>query len=378
MKKIIALLLVMIVTLAGCTGIPPTDKKAPDSRISGVWITYSEIDDFLLGGEFREKFMSVSANLKKYKITDVFIQVHPFCNSLFKSNYFPQNELSKCYDFDVFKYIIEVLHKENIKIHAWINPYRVKTADSDINSLPTDSPVYKWLTDENAENDKNVCFFEGIYLNPASSEVKKLITDGVREIIETYDVDGIHIDDYFYPTVTAEFDAPIYEEYLAKNENPLPLDQYRISHINSLISSLYTAIKFKDKDLVFSISPSASITKNKEGYFADIKAWAENECVDLLIPQAYFGFKYPDKNYRFEKIINDYKSLPLKSTKLAIGLATYKIDTTLEPDCEEWKNGREVIDKQVEICENDKDLCGYVFFSYSSFLSYKQAKTSSE
>ena len=372
MKKIIAYILVMIVTLVGCTSIPATDKKAPDSKISGVWITYSEIDELLSGSEFKDRFLSVSANLKKYNITDVFIQVHPFCNSLFKSNYFPQNELSKPYNFDVFKYMIETLHNENIKIHAWINPYRVRTADNNINNLPSDSPVYKWLTDGNAENDNNVCFFEGIYLNPASSEVKKLITDGVREIIETYDVDGIHIDDYFYPTVSAEFDVSTYEEYRAENENPLPLAEYRISHINSLISSLYTAVKFWDKNLVFSISPSASISKNKEEYFADIKTWVENECVDLLIPQAYFGFNYPDENYRFQKIVNDYKSLPLKSTKLAIGLAAYKIGTAVEPDCEEWKNGREVIDKQVEICENDKDLCGYVFFSYSSFLNYKE------
>ena len=340
MKKIIASILVMIVTLAGCSGIPPTDKKAPDSKISGVWITYSEIDELLKDGEFKDRFSCVSANLKKYNITDVFIQVHPFCNSLFKSEYFPQNELSIIYDFDVFKYIIEVLHKESIKIHAWLNPYRVRTADSDINSLPADSPAYKWLTDEISENDNNVCFFEGIYLNPASSDVKRLITDGVREIIEAYDVDGIHIDDYFYPTVSAEFDAAIYEEYRAEKENPLPLAEYRISHINSLISSLYTAVKFCDKNLIFSISPSASISKNKEEYFADIKAWAENECVDLLIPQAYFGFNYPDENYRFQKIVNDYKSLPLKSTKLAIGLAAYKIGTTLEPDNKEWKNGR--------------------------------------
>ena len=378
MKKVIASILVMIVTLVGCTGIPPTDKKAPDSKISGVWITYSEIDELLKDGEFKDRFLSVSKNLKKYKITDVFVQVHPFCNSLFKSEYFPQNELSLQYDFDVFSYMISVLHKSNIKIHAWLNPYRVRTADSDINNLPADSPAYKWLTDEVSENDNNICIFEGIYLNPASSDVKKLITDGVREIINNYDVDGVHIDDYFYPTTSPDFDAASYEDYKSKNENPLSLDEYRISHINALISSLYTAIKFKDKNLIFSISPSASISKNKEEYFADIKAWVENECVDLIIPQSYFGFDYPDKNYRFDKILDDYKDLPLKSTRLVIGLATYKIGTSAEPDNIEWKDGEKIIDKQVEICEKDKKISGFVFFSYSSFLSYEQAKTSPE
>ena len=86
MKKIIASVFVMIITLVGCRGTPLTDEKTPDSKISGVWITYSEIDEFLKDGEFKDRFSSVSSNLKKYNITDVFIQVHPFCNSLFKSN----------------------------------------------------------------------------------------------------------------------------------------------------------------------------------------------------------------------------------------------------------------------------------------------------
>ncbi len=375
MKRIIAILIVMIFVISGCRKVNEIDKKAPDSKISGVWLTYSEINELLEGGQFKENFFVVSSNLERYGITDVFIQVRPFCDSLFKSEYFPQNELSLQYDFDVFSYMIDTLHKNNIRIHAWLNPYRVRTADSDINNLPSDSPAYKWLTDDVTENDNNICILNGIYLNPASSDVKKLITDGVREIINNYDVDGVHIDDYFYPTTSSDFDAASYEDYKSKNENPLSLDEYRISHINALISSLYTAIKFKDKNLIFSISPSASISKNKQEYYADIKTWVKNECVDIIIPQAYFGFDYPDKDYRFDKIIDDYKALPFKSTKLVIGLATYKIGTSANPDNIEWKDGEKIIDKQVEICEKDKKISGFVFFSYSSFLSYKEQKT---
>ena len=375
MRRIIAILIVMIFVISGCRKVNEIDKKAPDSKISGVWLTYSEINELLEGGQFKENFFVVSSNLERYGITDVFIQVRPFCDSLFKSEYFPQNELSLQYDFDVFSYMIDTLHKNNIRIHAWLNPYRVRTADSDINNLPSDSPAYKWLTDDVTENDSNICILNGIYLNPASSDVKKLITDGVREIINNYDVDGVHIDDYFYPTTSPDFDAASYEDYKSKNENPLSLDEYRISHINALISSLYTAIKFKDKNLIFSISPSASILKNRQEYYADIKTWVKNECVDIIIPQAYFGFDYPDKDYRFNKILDDYKALPLKSTRLVIGLATYKIGTSAKPDNIEWKDGEKIIDKQVEICEKDKKISGFVFFSYSSFLSYKEQKT---
>ena len=115
--------------------------------------------------------------------------------------------------------------------------------------------------------------------------------------------------------------------------------------------------------------------KNRQEYYADIKTWVTNECVDIIIPQAYFGFDYPDKDYRFNKILDDYKALPFKSTKLVIGLATYKIGTSANPDNIEWKDGEKIIDKQVEICQKDKKISGFVFFSYSSFLSYKEQKT---
>jgi len=263
-----------------------------------------------------------------------------------------------------------ICHENKINFHAWINPYRVKTTDSDISTVNSESPVYKWLNDGNSENDKNVILFNGIYLNPASSEVIKLISDGVREIINNYDIDGIHIDDYFYPTTSPDFDLSSYNEYLSESENPLSLNEYRTSNINSLISSLYTAIKFKSKDLIFSISPSASINKNLNTYYADIRAWCENDCVDMIIPQLYFGFEYPNEEFRFDKLLNDYLELDIHNTKLLIGLATYKIKTTAEPDTAEWADGEKIITKQIDICKKENKVSGIVFFSYSSFLSF--------
>ncbi|MCQ2454578.1 MAG: family 10 glycosylhydrolase [Clostridia bacterium] len=370
MKKIISVLLIFILFLCSCRNIE-RQEKAPDSKISGVWVTYSEVDNLLKNGKLKQNFDLLLENIKSNKITDVFLQVHPFCNSLFHSEFFPQNELAKKYNYDVFSYMLKAFHSNNIKVHAWLNPYRVMTESTDISALDKGSPAYKWLNDQEDGNDLNVCIYNGIYLNPSSSEVKKLITDAVREILTGYDVDGIHIDDYFYPTSSADFDKSSYDEYKKNTENPLSLSEFRTSHISSLISSLYTTVKFEDKDILLSISPSASIEKNKTQYYADIKSWTDNECVDMIIPQLYFGFDYPDENYRFDKLLEDYKNLPLKSTKLVIGLATYKIGTDNLPDKYEWKNGKDIIKKQISICENDKKIDGYVFFSYSSFLKYK-------
>ena len=86
-------------------------------------------------------------------------------------------------------------------------------------------------------------------------------------------------------------------------QNPLPLDDWRRANVNALISGVYTAVKFHSKDTVFSVSPAASIENNYSRLFADVKSWIESGCVDCIIPQLYFGFSYPDDEYKFENLL---------------------------------------------------------------------------
>lgn len=362
MRRVFSLFL-CIFLLCGCVPVKKTNivKESDDSKIYGVWITYSELNS-MLAGDFKSEFSKCVSTLKKHSITDIFVHVRPFCDSLYKSNYFPQNELSKSLDFDVLSYIIEKSHEENIKVHAWINPYRVKTSDENLETLPENSPV------KNLEINTDYVIFNGIYLLPSSDKAKRLITDGIREVCNNYNIDGIHIDDYFYPTKEESFDKTIFENYKNSSENPLTLKQFRTSNVNALISSIYTAIKFIDKNILFSVSPCASIDKNINDYFADIKTWCKNDCVDIIIPQLYFGFNYPDKEYRFDKLFEKWKNyLGKTDVKIVIGLALYKINTESQPDNIEWKNGKEIIEKQIEICSNDKKISGFSLFSYSYF-----------
>ena len=97
--------------------------------------------------------------------------------------------------------MVECAHKSGLKIHAWINPFRVSSSDN-IDSLPQGSPAKKLIGTDSVIQLKN-----GIYFDPASTDVHALIYDGVREILDGYEVDGIHIDDYFYPTRDESIDA---------------------------------------------------------------------------------------------------------------------------------------------------------------------------
>ncbi len=370
-KRILSALLIILISLCGCTiqnNSPQKTEKVVDT-VKGVWISFSELDIMLSSADFKTEFENAAEKMKMGGITDAYIHIRAFADAIYKSEFFPHRKTAQK-DYDVLEFMINTCHSKNIRFHGWINPYRVKTSDSDVTTLEAFGTVYNWLNDQDASNDNNVLISNGIYLNPASSEVRRLIIDGVREVVSRYEVDGIHFDDYFYPTTDPAFDSASYENYTVENKNPMSLEDFRRANVNSLISGCYTAIKFHNKDIEFSISPAASIDKNYNEYFADVAAWAENSCADRIIPQLYFGFEYPDRSYRFDRLLNDWKKLLCDyDVKLTIGLAAYKIGIETEPDCHEWKEKTDILKRQVELIEKDKTLSGYIFFSYSYLFS---------
>ena len=372
MKRAAGIIICLILFICSCSKVPIPDSGEiiPDENreVRGVWIPYSEVDRMLADG-FKADFDKVTENCKELDITDVFLHTVPFCNTLYKSEIYPQNEKAQNIGFDALEYAIKKCHDNGMRIHAWINPYRVSTVSNDVDSLPKNSAAYIWTHDESPDNDKNVCVCDGIYLNPAESEVRAVIINVVREIALNYPIDGIHFDDYFYPTQDESFDRASYKSYTEGSEVPLCLADFRRSCVNGLISGVYTAVKFIDKDIIFSVSPAASLKRNYEDYYADVACWCKSGCVDMIIPQLYFGFNYPLPEFRFENLIKVWKNaLKNTETKLVIGLATYKIGTDSENDKQDFADV-DTIPKEVQICKNDENISGYSFYSCSSLFS---------
>lgn len=365
MKRAICFLLIIsvFICLSGCDKVK--ESKPSKDKILGVWFSYSELDNMLSGGNFKEDFKAAVNNCKSLKITDLFIHIRPFCDSIYPSEYFPLRQSALNADFDVLDFIVTICHKKNIRVHGWINPYRVRTADSDINTLPENSPARRWLEDDNPDNDSNVSILDGIYLNPASHTATRLITDGIREVLEKYPLDGIHFDDYFYPTESADFDKASYSNYSDSIKNALPLAEWRRANVNAFISTVSNTVKALNRDVIFSISPAASVEKNYQSYYADVNFWVENNYVDWIMPQLYFGFNYPDKSFCFDSLFKEWQDLSkCGNAKLIIGLAAYKIDTDNEIEREEWSNGN-LLSREIKHAATADGFC---FFSYSSLF----------
>ncbi len=380
MKRILCVFMVALLLLSGCNVVSTEsdDMKNADfenmsgKASSGIWISYSELTGMLSSENgFEQELSEAVNNCRKLGVENIYLHVRSHCDSIYKSEYFPLTETATGYSYDIFEYMINAFHSAGIKVHAWINPYRVSTATADVNAVREDSPIHKWLKDDDTKNDRNVCIYNGVYLNPAESEVRRLVIDGTKEIITKYSVDGIHFDDYFYPTTDPLFDEASYNEYITATEKPLELDDWRRANVNALVSGVKTAVKYINEEIVFSISPAASIENNYESLYADVKFWVKNGLVDCVIPQLYFGYEYKDSKFRFDKLLSDWKRLMMENSDcdLIIGLAPYKIGTETVADGTEWQDNSDLIARQVKACLDDERVSGYVLFSYSAMVS---------
>ena len=283
----------------------------------------------LAGGEFKAEFSRLCENLNALGCSDAFVHCRAFSDSLFNSKYYPQKENTLSYGFDILEYMIAELKAVKVRFHAWINPFRTANGD---------------------------------FSNPADISVQTGVLCGIREIIENYDVDGVHFDDYFYPANSDETDSETFAEYESAAVSPLEKGEWRRANITSLVFAARDIIKESKKDIIFSISPAADNDKNYNSSFADVKAWCESGAVDYIIPQLYFGFDYPDESFTFGALLKKWKKLS-GGAKLIIGLAAYKLGTDSPPDSEEWQSGEDILARQTEICLKDTAVSGVCYFS---------------
>ncbi len=358
-------------------------NPVPD-EVRGMWIAFFELYP-MFDKDFSTEFSNVLDKCVDSGINTVYVHVRSHCDAFYPSEYFPwsgycnsvDGKQGVAPDFDPLKVMISLAHERGLEFHAWINPYRVLKDSTDLTLLADSNPAKIWLTDEDESND--LCVTEckgGLYLNPAEPAVRRLITDGVREIVANYDVDGIHFDDYFYPTTDESFDEANYADYRASvTSNPLPLDDWRRANVNAMVSAVYNAVKSERADCIFGISPMASIGTNYNTVYADVASWLDADIVDYIMPQLYFGFEYPDEKTRFNNLLNDWCELfNGRSQRLYIGLGSYRVGST-DTNNIEWSQHDDILTRQINMLRADGVSDGFVIYSYTTFYKNDELST---
>ena len=348
-------------------------KIVETEEMRAIWVPYFSLcmDKGSTEADFEKKFDDIIRKSAESGLNTLIVQVRPFCDALDKSQYFPYShvlgkEQGEDPGYDALEYMVKACHSAGMKIHAWVNPLRV-TAKGTPDKLSKNNPASKW------EDKDYVASCDGSkYLNPAYSEVRKLIIDGVREIAENYDVDGIQFDDYFYPTTEDTFDKTAYTAYtesLDDDSQALTLMEWRTSNINMLISGVYSAVHSVKKDIMFGIAPQGNISNN-ESLCADVKSWCSiSGYVDYICPQIYFSMKH--LLMPFENTAAQWRDMVKgKNVKLYLGLALYKAGS--DDDDGTWKVSDTIIKQQIEISRSLK-TSGFMLYSYE-YLDCKQTE----
>ena len=208
------------------TEAPPAEvKKALNyDNVKAMWLSQFDLNGVYTGtrgqrdeGDFREKLSVVLDNVVKNHYNTVIVQCRPYADSMYPSAicppcYLVTGKYSKEFTYDPFAIIVEEAHKRGLSVQAWINPMRAML-ETEIKQVSDEYRIKQWYNDADKRKEYLPVVSNRVYLNIGYEEVRQLIIDGAVELLEKYDVDGLHMDDYFYPTTDTTFDSGAYKAY---------------------------------------------------------------------------------------------------------------------------------------------------------------------
>lgn len=364
MKKILVIIILSIVLISNTKLDRTSIQKEEETR--AIFVSYIELNKYIKGNDYeisKRNIRKIIKNIKRLKCNTIILQVRSASDAIYKSNIYPMslNIVNTEYDdyYDVLDYFIKESHKSNVKVIAWINPYRIRTT-CDKTTITEKNPAYKYL-------DSDIVYINnGIYYNPSKQETEDLIVKGVEEVLN-YDVDGILFDDYFYPD--NNIDKKDYEEYIKNNEFIEEKD-YRLNIVNKMVKRVYKTCK--NKNIKFGISPDGNIDNNYNKNYADVKSWLKsNEYIDFIMPQIYYGFYNSTRDYI--KVTKEWENLiENKDIELYIALAFYKVgmeDKYAKSGFNEWIDNDNIIMREILLSRNLKNYKGFSLFRYENIFN---------
>ena len=310
----------------------------------------------------------------------VILQVRPSADALYPSDYYPWSRYltgtqgtAPRNGFDPLEYWVERAHALELELHAWLNPFRItKGGQTEFDSLTADHPAKlhpDWVVEYEGE----------FYFNPGLPEVRAYIIRGAEELARNYDIDGVHLDDYFYPGSGFD-DADTYAQYGAGFSD---LGDWRRDNVNQLVEELGERLHAIDPNLSYGISPSgvwadrsslpqgSNTTGGYESYYAsyaDSRKWVKEGWIDYICPQIYWYIGHRSMDYA---TVARWWADTVDGTgvELYIGMADYLADNA-DP-ASPWY-GTKAIQAQLELNDTLPQVAGEVHFRYQ-FLADSQA-----
>ncbi len=306
--KYIFFLMIVLMSVS-CASRKPKQSYVemhPKREFRGAWIQAVNGQFTGMGEQKMKKYLTeMLDNLQKVNVNAVIFQVRAEGDALYESQYEPWSRFltgvqGKSPGWDPLAFMVEECHKRNMELHAWINPYRARTKGTTAVAANHSSAL----------NPHNFIKYEGqLYFNPALQANRDHICEIVRDILCRYDVDGLHIDDYFYPYPVAGKEFP--DDKWFKDSEARDKDIWRRENVNSLICQLHQTVRDVKPWVKFGVSPfgiyrnegSWEFGSNTNGLqcyddlYADVLYWIERGWVDYCIPQVYWEIGHKAADY---------------------------------------------------------------------------------
>ncbi|HLP73398.1 MAG TPA: family 10 glycosylhydrolase [Bacteroidales bacterium] len=320
----------------------------------------------------KQEMENILERMKDYKLNTIIFQIRPAADAFYKSSLEPwsqwlsgkQGQPSDPY-YDPLEFLIEQCRKRGIDVHVWLNPYRAKTDTiNQVDSTHITNLHPEWF----------LTYGKTVYFDPGLPRTREYFTSVVSDIVRRYDIDAIHMDDYFYPYRIAGKEFPDERSFNDFHGDfpPDKKDDWRRDNVNQIIRQMHDSIRAIKPWVQFGISPFGvwrNMDKDPEGsatragqtnyddLYADILLWQKNGWIDYIVPQVYWhiGFKVADY-----AVLADWWSRNTYGCRLYIGQAPYRIDR--KSSTREWRNSNEII-RQVRLNRTYPEVSGSAFFS---------------
>ena len=343
-----------------------SEYNYPTNQLRAVWVTVfaGDISRYTSETQFKQMMNNVLDDMDKMGMNAIVFHVRTHNNALYQSSLNPLASWWSGVDFDVFdplEWLIYECHQRGIEFHAWLNPYRI---GSTYGSKQEVADAYSAYPNNPASNENNVLIGSPLQiLDPGIPEVREFIIDTCLEIVENYDVDAIHFDDYFYPGSGHKQ----YKKYASLS------NKQKKANVNKMVQTVYGNIKAQNPNLLFGISPAGNV-EYCESLGADVKTWMKGPgYVDYIAPQIYWSNSYRvgKKTVRmFDNRFAKWKRLNKGNIPMYIGLALYRGGMKDASD-RGWRKSKKIIASQISKIRRSEKAYGYILFSYESL--YKKA-----
>lgn len=305
MRKIVFALLIVFSVFSASA-----QMRYPKREFRGAWIQ-------CVNGQFQglstqavqQKLISQLDGMKEAGINAVIFQVRAEADALYRSSFEPWSRFLTGRQgvapnpmWDPLQFMIDECHKRGMELHAWINPYRAQTKGT--TQLAPSHPYYKYP-------QLFVKYGDQLYFDPGYPESRKYILHIISDIVSRYDIDALHMDDYFYPYKVEGQDFPDGVSFAANGRGFLRKDDWRRDNVNILIKEIHETVRALKPWVKFGVSPfgiyrnlkndpngsNTNGTQNYDDLYADVLLWVNNGWVDYNIPQIYWEIGHPAADY---------------------------------------------------------------------------------